>query len=157
MRWELRRNCAMTPAQMGAVYLSMCALSAAIAIPFALQGAAVVLAFAGLELLVVGAALLVYVRRIGDGDTLTLSGRSLRIAQVQGSQLRQTEFRAEWVCVEPSQAQGSLVELSGQGQRVQVGRLLHPALRPALAQELRLALRTALSQAPFATPAAPSA
>jgi uncharacterized membrane protein len=43
--------------------------------------------------------------------------------------------------VEPMYGEGSLLELSGQGQRIRVGRYLRPELRGALARELRLALR----------------
>jgi uncharacterized membrane protein len=54
-----------------------------------------------------------------------------------------TRFRAEWVRVEPAADDGSLVELSGEGRRVCIGRHVRPELRPALAQELRRALRLA--------------
>ena len=50
-------------------------------------------------------------------------------------------IRAEWVRVEPVHGEGSLVEITGQGQRMRVGRYLRPELRSALARELRQALR----------------
>jgi uncharacterized membrane protein len=124
-------------------YVSLCLLSLLIAAGFAWVGATVVLAFAGLELAIVGLALLLYARHARDGDTLTLSGESLAVEQALGSRTLRTEFRAEWVSVEPSHGEGSLVELSGQGQRVRVARFLRPELRTALARELRLALRSA--------------
>jgi uncharacterized membrane protein len=37
--------------------------------------------------------------------------------------------------------EGSLVEITGQGHRMRVGRYLRPDLRTALARELRQALR----------------
>ena len=43
--------------------------------------------------------------------------------------------------VEPGADDRSLIEVSGQGRRVIVGRYLRPELRPALAQEIRRALR----------------
>jgi uncharacterized membrane protein len=58
------------------------------------------------------------------------------------------DFRAEWLCVEPAHAQGSLVELAGQGRRMRIGRFLRPELRAALAQELRRALRRAQAGLP---------
>jgi uncharacterized membrane protein len=45
------------------------------------------------------------------------------------------------VRVEPSAGEGSLVELSGEGRSVRVGRHLRPEWRDELAQELRRALR----------------
>jgi uncharacterized membrane protein len=58
-----------------------------------------------------------------------------------------TDFSAEWLNVEPAAGQGSLVQLSGRGQHVRVGRFLRPELRGAFARELRLALRRAPAQA----------
>jgi uncharacterized membrane protein len=43
--------------------------------------------------------------------------------------------------VEPEHGDGSLIELSGQGQRIVVGRFVRPELRRQLADELRWALR----------------
>ena len=48
--WLLRRNCSATPMQVVGMYLSLCAVSLAIATGFWLQGAKLVLAFAGAEL-----------------------------------------------------------------------------------------------------------
>jgi uncharacterized membrane protein len=45
------------------------------------------------------------------------------------------------VRVEPQSDDGALVELSGQGHRVAVGRFVRPELRRQLAEELRMALR----------------
>jgi uncharacterized membrane protein len=143
VQWVLRRNCSVTPRQLGGFYASMCAVSLLIASGFALSGAPVVLAFAGLELFVLGAALLVYARHATDADTLTLSGPTLSVEQTDGNARRSLRFRAEWVSVEPSHGDGSLVELTGQGQRVRIGRFLRPEMRAVFAQELRLALRSA--------------
>ena len=51
-RWVLKRNCAVTPAQMGLFYFSLCVVSLGIGTFFALNGAAFVLGFAGLEVVV---------------------------------------------------------------------------------------------------------
>lgn len=148
VRWVLRRNCSVTPRQLGAFYLSLCVLSGVIAAGFAWQGAAVVLAFAGIELLAVGAALLVYARHARDGDTLTLSGQWLAVEQACGAHVAHTRFRAPWVSVEPRAGDGSLVEIRGEGRRVCVGRFVRPERRAALAREIRQALREAPPAAP---------
>ena len=141
LRWVLRRNCSITPRQLGAVYLSLCALSAAISAGFWWHGAPVVTAFAGVELLLVGAALLVYARHAADREVLTLNGRSLAFERQLGAQVEHAEFNADWLAVEPAGGQGSLVELSARGRTVRVGRFLRPEARAAFAQELRRALR----------------
>ena len=143
LQWLLKRNCSITPRQMGAVYLSLCVVSLLIGGFFYAQGALVVLAFAALELTLVGVALLVFARHAGDFESLTLVGRSLQVQQSYGSRVAHTDFTADWLTVEPAAGQGSLVELSGRGQTVRVGRFVRPELRAALARELRLALRQA--------------
>jgi len=143
MQWVLKRNCSITPRQLGAVYLSLCAVSLTVGLGFWFQGAPLVLAFAGTELLLVGLALLVYARHAGDRETLTLAEHALQVEQQFGGRVARTDFRTEWLSIEPAHGQGSLVELAAQGQRVRVGRFLRPELRAAFAQELRGALRRA--------------
>lgn len=142
-RWMLKRQCALTPGQLGRAYAALCALSLLIAVGFAVFGAPVVLMFSLIELAAVGAAIIFYARHVGDGDMLTLRGRLLSVEQIHGNRSSITTFRAEWVTVEPSAGKGSLVELSGQGQRVHVGRFVRPEMRATLAHELRQALRLA--------------
>ena len=106
-------------------------------------GAPAVLAFAGLELLLLGAAFALYARHAADCETITLAGRELASSTAAASGVERASFRAEWVRVEPASGDGSLVEVSGEGQRACVGRYVRPELRAQLAQELRLALRAA--------------
>lgn len=141
LQWLQRRNCSITPRQLGLVYASLCTVSLMIGAFFFLQGAPLVLAFTGLELLGVGCALLLFARHAGDREVLTLVGRSLQVEQCIGTRVQRTDLAAEWTSVEPAAGQGSLVELSARGQQVRVGRFLRPELRGAFARELRHALR----------------
>lgn len=141
LQWVLQRNCSITPRQLFGAYVSLCAVSLFIALGFAWHGAPPVLAFAGIELLLVGAALLVYARHAGDQERITLAGEALCVEHQHGHQIESVRFRAAWVRVEPRHAEGSLVELSGDGHQSCVGRYLRPDLRTSLAHELRAALR----------------
>jgi uncharacterized membrane protein len=141
MQWVMKRNCSITPRNMVIVYLSLCTASLAIAGGFWWAGAPTVMAFAGLELLLLGAALAAYARHATDCETITLAGRELAIEHRCGVGVESSHFRAEWVRVEPARGDGSLVEVSGEGQRTCVGRYLRPEWRGQLANELRLALR----------------
>jgi len=141
MQWLLKRNCSITPRQLGRVYLSLCAVSLAIACFFFVQGATLVLAFAGIELIAVGVALLVFARHAADRETLTLIGKHLQVEQCYGNRVARADFSADWLTVEPAAGQGSLVQLSGRGQTVRVGRFVRPELRADFARELRRALR----------------
>lgn len=143
MQWLFKRNCSITPRQLGGVYASLCLVSFVIAAFFFWHGAPYVAAFAGLELLAVGAALLVFARHAGDRETLTLLGRSLLVEQCHGPRVERTDLAADWLSVEPEAGQGSLIQLRGRGRTICVGRHLRPELRAAFAHELRQALRQA--------------
>jgi uncharacterized membrane protein len=143
IHWFLKRNCSFTPAQLGWLYVSLCAVSLGIATVFWFHGALLILPFAGAELAAVGAAFLAYARHAGDGETISLQGRQLVVELESAGRRERAEFNRDWVRVEPSAGDRSLIELSGQGRRVNVGRYVRPELRPVLAQEIRRALREA--------------
>jgi uncharacterized membrane protein len=142
VQWLLRRNCSITPAQLGWLYLSLCLISLGIATLFWLQGARGVMPFAWLELVGVGSAFLFYARHARDGEKILLQGSHLVVELETAGQTRRAQFNREWVRVEPKSGDGSLIEVSGQGQSVRVGRHVRPELRPELAREIRQALRT---------------
>lgn len=141
IHWFLRRNCSISPAQMGWLYVSLCTVSLGIATAFWWLGAKLVLPFAWLELAAVGAAFVVYARHAADGERISLQGRQLVVELETAGRLERAEFDRDWVRVEPSAADRSLIAVSGRGRSVNVGRYLRPELRPALAQEIRRALR----------------
>lgn len=141
IQWVLKRNCSITPGQLCAVYAALCLVSLGIALLFAWVGAPFVLAFTGLELLLLGLAFVLHARHAGDREILTLTDSVLSVEQHLGGRLDRAAFSAGWLVVEPAAGQGSLIELSGQGQRLRVGRFLRPEHRAALAQELRHGLR----------------
>lgn len=98
--------------------------------------------FAWAELLLVGIAFLVYARHASDGENIVLQGAQLVVEQTQAGKKKRAEFQREWVRVEPVLDDRSLIELSGQGRVVRIGRHIRPELRLALAKEIRRALRT---------------
>lgn len=144
--WLLRRNCSVTPAQLAWLYASLCVLSLGVATVFWFQGAVLVLPFAWLELAGIGLAFLVYARHATDGERIWLRGRRLVVELETAGRLERSEFDRERVRVEPSVDDRSLVGLSAQGRRVNVGRFVRPELRPVLAQEIRRALREGAGQ-----------
>ena len=143
IHWFLKRNCSVTPAQLGWMYVSICVVSLSIATFFWVQGATLVLPFAWLELAAVGAAFLAYARHAGDGERISLQGARLVVELENAGPLQRAEFRREWVRIEPKTGDRSLIEVSGQGRSVEVGRYVSPELRSALAREIRMALRSA--------------
>lgn len=141
MHWLLKRNCSSTPRQLVFFFLTLCALSFAIAGMFWLQGAPLVLPFAGIEIGAVALTLLAYARHAADRESLVLRPGSLSVECTLGRRTDRVEFAPAWVRVEPRSGDRSLIELSGEGKRVAIGRFVRPELRRALAEELRSALR----------------
>ncbi|HEX6708431.1 MAG TPA: DUF2244 domain-containing protein [Albitalea sp.] len=141
VEWKLKRNCSLAPRQLLGFYSVLCGLSLAIASFFWAFGARMVMPFAWVELLAVGAALLAYARHAADSESIALRDDRLTVELASGDRVERVEFQPQWVRVEPQAGDGSLVELSGQGRRVAVGRFVRPELRPQLANELRMALR----------------
>lgn len=142
VQWFLRRNCAVTPAQLGAVFLSLSAISLGISGFFWSQGATLIFPFALLELLVLAVSFVMVVRHATDGETIVLHDGRLVVELERGGKLERSEFRSSWVRVEPGACERSLIQLSGQGKTVRIGRYVRPELRPVLAREIRMALRT---------------
>ena len=143
IHWALKRNCSISPAQLGWFYASLCVVSLGIAIVFWVHGATMVLPFAWLELTAVGLALLAYARHASDGERISLQGRFLVVELENAGRLERAEFPREAVRVEPQSDERSLIELSWRGRSVRVGRFVRPEWRAELAQEIRRALREA--------------
>jgi uncharacterized membrane protein len=143
IEWFLRRNCAITPKQLAWFYVSLCMASLTIGTAFWFNGALFVLPFAWGELLAVGIAFLAYARHATDGERIYLDKAHLVVELEKAGKLERKEFRREWVRVEPSVGDGSLIEVSGQGRSICIGRFVRPELRPVLAKEIRMALRFA--------------
>ncbi|MEO8278036.1 MAG: DUF2244 domain-containing protein [Ideonella sp.] len=146
IEWLLKRNCSLAPGQMLGLFGVLCLISMTIAIFFWLQGARMVMSFAWVELICVGAAMLLYARHAADRECIELQHETLTVEHSCGSRVDRVEFHAAWVRVEPRSGDQSLVELTGQGRRIFVGRFIRPELRRKLADELRVALRRPYSQ-----------
>jgi uncharacterized membrane protein len=143
IQWFLRRNCALTPTQLLCMYASLCVVSLGIGAAFWSVGALLVLPMAWLELMAVGFGFLMYARHATDGERIVLQDGRLVVELESAGKLQRAEFQREWVRVEPRLGDRSLIELSGQGQTIQVGRFVRPELRHLLAREIRMALRSA--------------
>jgi uncharacterized membrane protein len=140
MNWVLQRNNSIAPRQLLAFYASLCVVSLGIAWMFWLLGARMVMPFAWLEMLGVGAALWVVARHASDSERIELRRDRLSVERANGLRVERVEFQPAWVRVEPWHGDRSLIELSGQGRQIAVGRFVRPEQRRQLATELRWAL-----------------
>jgi uncharacterized membrane protein len=145
MQWRLKRTCSVTPRQMLIFYVSLSLLSLGIGGVFWWQGATLIMPFASLEVVALGVALLIYSRHATDGEHIQLQAGQLVVEQNLGGRIQRTEFVSIWVCVKPEKGNDSLIELSGQGKQIVVGRFIRPELRRQFADELHWALRRSSS------------
>lgn len=141
VHWFLRRNCSITPVQLGWLYLSLCVVSLGVGTVFWYQGARLILPFAWLEVTAVGFAFFLYARHATDGERISLEDGRLVVELEQAGRRERREFNRQWVRIEPCADDRSLIEVSGQGHTVKLGRYVRPELRPELARELRRAVR----------------
>lgn len=148
LAWQLRRNCSVTPRQLGALYVSLCVVTLVIALWFWALGAKMVLGFAGLELLLVGLAFLAYARHAMDGETVSLRDGCLVVERECGGGREWLEFRGAQVRIDTPADRRALIEVRAPGQRVEIGRHVRPEWRPVLAREMRMALLAAGQAAP---------
>jgi uncharacterized membrane protein len=141
VQWLMARNSSFVPGCLLTVFMALSVVSLGIGAAFWWLGAPAVLPLAGAELLALGAAFWICSRHAADAETITLAEHELNVEHRFGRGVERAAFRAEWVRVAPVHGEGSLVEITGQGHRMRVGRYLRPELRMALARELRQAVR----------------
>ncbi len=141
--WMLSRNCALTPRQVGAFYLSLVAASALIATVFLLRGVWMVLPFSVVEMTAVGAALLIYARHAVDCERVSLEPHALEIESIDGSERRVTRVDPRAVRIEMEARPRGRLAVVARGERIAVGRFVSERERRRFAKELRQALAPA--------------
>ncbi len=141
--WMLNRNCALTPRQVGAFYLSLVVASFCIALFFLLHGAWMILPFSVLEMIALGVALLVYARHATDGDRVALQSDALEIVSTDGSVQRITRLDPRAARVEMDARPRAELAVVARGERIRIGRFVNERERRRVARELRQALSSA--------------
>lgn len=141
VEWRLRRNCSMAPCQVLRLYAALSAVSLGIGGLCWWQGATLVMPFAWLEVMALGAALLVYARHAADSECIRLERGVLSVQRERAGRVDRIEFRLDGVRIDSGRDDRSLIELSGQGRSVSVGRLVRPEMRRQLVSELRREMR----------------
>jgi uncharacterized membrane protein len=141
--WTFKRNCSITPRQLGLFYVSLCLLSLTIATVFWFRGAKLVMPFTGLELIALGAALLLYARHASDREELRLTANALEVQCLNGEKLEREALDLRWLKVDASEL--GLISLSSRGQTIKVGRYMRPERRAVWVRELNAAVTQARS------------
>jgi uncharacterized membrane protein len=140
----LKRNCSMSPAGLLIVFAALSIAALAIGIGFAILGAWLILPFAGVEVLLLGAAFALYSRRAADCERIELARDRLTVEVTQSGRTARYEraAAAARVIVEKDDGYGARVWLhSGAREPVEIGRYLDAHARATLAAELAKKLR----------------
>ena len=137
----LKRNCSNSPAGFACACGALAVAALAIGTGFALAGAWLVLPFAGLEALALGAAFVLYARHAADYERIELgAGRlTVEVADAQRSARYELDARRVQVCVRNEH--GVRVVLRGPKEELEVGRNLDAEARLRFAAELDKRLR----------------
>ena len=139
--WLLKRNCSLAPRQLALIFGSLAAVSLIIATAFAMGGAWLVLPFACIEVLALGAAFLVYSRHAADYERIVLCRDCLLVETCRGERLRREQCAPAWTRVEYSGTRRELIGLVAAGRRIDVGRFVPESERRVLARQLRVQLQ----------------
>jgi uncharacterized membrane protein len=133
-RVVLKRNCSISPRGLLLVFALLAALALGIASAFAALGAWLILPFAGLELLLLGAAFWLTARHATDYERIERRRDRLTVDVSEGERLRRYECDARLARVQWSG--GGRVLLDAPQARMEVGRHLDAASRAGFAAEL---------------------
>jgi uncharacterized membrane protein len=96
-RLILTPNCSMSWRQLLAFYLLTCALAIVIGLLFTLQGQWLILPFSGLEMLVLGSALLITSRKVSRREIITVNKDRVRIEKGRHKAEQQWDFKRCWI------------------------------------------------------------
>lgn len=135
--WLLRRNCSLSPQQMGTAYGLLCLFSFAVATGFVLVGMWQVLLFTALEMTAVAVAFLYYARHATDYEHIVLSNGTLLVEQVSAGKASVTQLELYFLRLQMPEHPNDLIHLESKGVAVDIGYFATDPRRRALAQELR--------------------
>jgi uncharacterized membrane protein len=139
----LKRNCSISPGGMLRVFALLALSSLCIAAGFALAGAWLILPFAGLEVLALGAAFIVNARHATDFERFEVSAGRLTVEIAEADRVARYELdpRVAKLRLEKKDGFGARVMLRTPGRDFEVGRHLDAEARVEFAAELTKRMR----------------
>jgi uncharacterized membrane protein len=139
--WYLKRNCSLSPRQVGIAYVVQCALSFTVAMLCALHGAWQIFIFSILEMLAFGTAYLVYARHATDNEHIALTDGSLLVERILAGKREIIRLDPHRTQIAPPIRYQDLIRLESYGRHIEVGRFVTAAKRKQVARELQNQLR----------------
>jgi uncharacterized membrane protein len=125
----------MSPASLAKVFAALALLVLAIGAGFAAAGAWLVLPFAGLEVLLLGAAFVAYARHAADYEKIELQSGRLEVEVAEAERVARYQLQNARVSMEEGR-----VVLRDAGKELEIGRHIGAEARAELAAELEKTL-----------------
>jgi hypothetical protein len=136
-RWQMRRNCALSPKQLLQFYIALVCLSAIVGTGFLLAGIWVIPIFTILELSAVTLGFLIYCRHALDCETIEIDGKRLVVKKFIGYKESIFEFNAQWAKIERPVEGSKTFHISQSTLRVELGQFLRHDQQIPLITEVR--------------------
>jgi len=136
-RWQMRRNCALTPKELLQFYIALVCLSVTVAAGFLIAGVWVILIFTAIELAAVTLGFLIYCRHALDCETIEVDGKRLIVKKFIGYKESVYEFNSQWAKVELPAEGSKVFHISQSNLRVELGQFLRQEQQLPLISELR--------------------
>ncbi len=139
-QWVLKRNCALTPRQLGGWFGTLALFSLLIAAVLAARGAWVVVPFALVEVSALAVAFLAYGRHAGDYERIVATPERLTVETSTGARLDRLEREAGRVRIEYGGSRREPIRLVSGREEIAIGRFVPDDRKAELVRELRGAL-----------------
>jgi uncharacterized membrane protein len=136
-RWQMRRNCALTPKQLLRFYIVLVCLSLTVATGFFLAGVWVIPIFTALELSAVTLGFLIYCRHALDCETIEIDGKSLLVKKFIGYKETVYEFNTQWAKIEFPLEGSKVFYIRQSNLSIDLGQFLRPEQQMSLIAAVR--------------------
>jgi uncharacterized membrane protein len=136
-RWQMRRNCALTPKQLLKFYIALVCLSLIVATGFFLAGVWVISIFTAVELSAVTIIFLIYCRHALDCETVEIEDKRLLVKKFIGNKETVFEFNTQWAKIEPPRAGSKTFKISQANVQVELGQFIRHEQQIALIAQIR--------------------
>jgi uncharacterized membrane protein len=136
-RWQMRRNCALTPKQLLQFYIALVCLSLTVATGFLLAGIWVIPIFTALELSAVTIGFLIYCRHALDCETIEIEGNRLIVKKFISYKEAIYEFNTQWVKIELPLEDSKVFLISQSNLRVEIGQFIRQEQQLSLIASVR--------------------
>ena len=136
-QWVLKRNCALTPRQLGGCFGTLALVSLLIAAAWAAAGAWIVVPFALVEVGALAVAYVVYGRHAGDYERIVATRDRLTVERSSGARLDRLEREPARVRIEYGGSSREPIRLVTGSEVIAIGRFVPDERKAELARELR--------------------